>query len=411
ARAAAPAQRRPAGPDLVRGFSRARLAAFGEALLAEGQRGSYPGCVAAISRNGEIIHLEAYGHMDAARTKPMTRDAIFLQASMTKPVTSVAAMMLVEQGKMKLSDPVAMFLPELANVKVETRRDGQPAEEVAPRRPMTVQDLLRHSSGFVYPDSAPSTRIREMYTEGNITASAGPITGDEMLRRLGAIPLAHHPGTMFHYSISTDVLGLVVERVSGQRLDRFFVERITGPLGMRDTTWFVEPARRARIAEALDSDPLKAGMWRSYRILEDEAGRSYFKGGAGLVSTAPDYIRFATMLANGGVFDGRRYLSAPIVNFMMSNHIQGMGGSPEASTGPGYGFGLGFGVRLQDGFAVAPGSTGDAMWAGAWGTSFTVDRAEGLAAVFMAQGPSRRGQTRMLFKNLVYGAMLESQRR
>ncbi|CAH0171223.1 serine hydrolase [Roseomonas sp. CECT 9278] len=411
ARAAAPAQRRPAGPDLVRGFSRARLAAFNEALLAEGQRGSYPGCVAAISRNGEIIHLEAYGHLDAARTRPMTRDAIFLQASMTKPITSVAAMMLVEQGRMKLSDPVAMFLPELANVKVELRREGQPNEEVAPTRPMTVQDLLRHSAGFVYPDSATSPRMREMYTEGNITASSGPITGDEMLRRLGTIPLAHQPGTMFLYSIATDVLGLVVERVAGQPLDRVFVERITGPLGMRDTTWFVDAARRPRIAEALDSDPLKAGMWRSYRILENEAGRSYFKGGAGLVSTAADYIRFSTMLANGGVFEGRRYLSAPVVNYMMSNHIQGMGGSPTASTGPGYGFGLGFGVRLQDGVGVAPGSTGDAMWAGAWGTSFTIDRAEGLAAVFMAQGPSRRGQTRMLFKNLVYGAMVESQRR
>jgi CubicO group peptidase (beta-lactamase class C family) len=406
-----PGARRPAPPDIVRGFSRARLAAFREPLLAEGERGSYPGCVAAISRNGEIIHLEAYGSLDAARTRPMTRDAIFLQASMTKPLTSVAAMMLVEQGRMKLSDPVAQFLPELANVKVELRRDGQPVEEVAPTRPMRVHDLLRHSAGFVYPDSATSTRMREMYNEGNITASAGPITGEEMLRRLGTIPLAHQPGTMFHYSIATDVLGLVVERVAGQPLDRVFVERITGPLGMRDTAWFVAPDRRARLAEALDSDPLKAGMWRSYRILENEAGRSYFKGGAGLVSTAGDYIRFATMLANGGVLEGRRYLSAPVVNFMMSNHIQGMGGSPEASTGPGYGFGLGFGVRLQDGVGVAPGSTGDAMWAGAWGTSFTIDRAEGLAAVFMAQGPSRRGQTRMLFKNLVYGAMVESQRR
>jgi CubicO group peptidase (beta-lactamase class C family) len=409
--AAQPAARRPAPPDLVRGFSRARLAAFREPLLAEGERGSYPGCVAAISRNGEIIQFEAYGSLDGARMRPMTRDAIFLQASMTKPLTSVAAMMLVEQGRMKLSDPVALFLPELANVKVEVRRDGQPAEEVAPTRPMRVQDLLRHSAGFVYPDSAPSTRMREMYTEGNITAAAGPITGDEMLRRLGTIPLAHQPGTMFHYSIATDVLGLVVERVAGQPLDRVFVERITAPLGMRDTAWFVAPDRRARLAEALDSDPQKERMWRAYRILENEAGRSYFKGGAGLVSTAGDYIRFATMLANGGVFEGRRYLSAPVVAFMMANHVQGMGGSPEASTGPGYGFGLGFGVRLQDGVGVAPGSTGDAMWAGAWGTSFTIDRAEGLAAVFMTQGPSRRGQTRMLFKNLVYGAMVESQRR
>lgn len=403
--------RPPRGPDLVQGFSRQRLAAFEPVLLAEAERGSYPGCVAAIARNGEIVHLEAYGFQDAAKTKPMPRDAIFLQASMTKPITSVAAMMLVEEGRMKLSDPIADRLPELRDLKVEVRRDGQPAEDVTPARPVRIQDLLRHSAGFVYPDSAPSQRMREMYQQHDITASAGPVTGDEMLRRLGTIPLAHQPGTMFHYSIATDVLGLLVERVSGMRLDRFFAERITGPLGMRDTAWFVASEKRGRVAEALDSDPLKAGMWRSYRILNDEAGRSYLKGGAGLVSTAGDYIRFAQMVANGGVFEGRRYLSAPVVNYMLSNHIQGMGGSPESSTGPGYGFGLGFGVRLQDGLGVAPGSTGDAMWAGAWGTSFTIDRAEGLVAVFMAQGPSRRGHTRMLFKNLVYGAMVESRRR
>jgi CubicO group peptidase (beta-lactamase class C family) len=340
----------------------------------------------------------------------MRKDTIFLQASMTKPITSVAAMMLVEEGKMKLSDPIGDVLPELANLKVELRREGQPAEDVAPTRPPRIQDLLRHSAGFVYADSAPSARIRDMYNSANIAAADGPITGDEMLRRLGGIPLAHQPGTMFHYSVATDVLGLLVERVAGMPLDRFFVERITGPLGMKDTAWFVPPEKRDRLAEALDTDPLKARMWRAYRIMENEAGRSYFKGGAGLVSTAGDYIRFAQMVANGGIYGGRRYLSAPIVNYMLSNHMQGMGGSPEASTGPGYGFGLGFGVRLQDGLGVAPGSTGDAMWAGAWGTSFTIDRAEGLVAIFMAQGPSRRGHTRMLFKNLVYGAMVESRR-
>jgi CubicO group peptidase (beta-lactamase class C family) len=151
-------------------------------------------------------------------------------------------------------------------------------------------------------------------------------------------------------------------------------------------------------------------MWRAYRILENEAGRSYFRGGAGMVSTAADYMRFSQMLASGGVLDGQRYLSAPVVNFMMSNHILGLGGNPFGSTGPGYGFGLGFGVRLADGMGFSPGSPGDAMWAGAWGTSFTIDRAEGLVGILMAQGPTNRVQTRMLFKNLVYGAMVESRR-
>ncbi len=311
---------------------------------------------------------------------------------------------------MKLSDPVADWMPELRGLKAERRREGQAAEEAALERPITVQDLLRHTSGFVYADSAPSERIKDAYEQNNIEARTGPITGDEMLRRLGTVPLAHQPGTTFHYSISTDVLGLLVERVAGQRLDRVFQERILGPLGMRDTAWHVAPEKRARLAEAPDGDPRKEAMWRSYRIFEDEAGRSYLKGGAGLVSTSADYFRFAQMLGNGGSFEGKRYLSAPVVRYMMSDHIQGMAGSPTASTGPGYGFGLGFGVRRQDGLAVAPGTAGDAMWAGAWGTFFTIDPAEHLVAILMTQGPSSRVHTRMLFKNLVYGAMVESAR-
>jgi CubicO group peptidase (beta-lactamase class C family) len=410
ANAPAGAAPRPSGPDLVQGFSRERLARIRPAMEREAARGSFPGCVAVVARGGHVVHMEAIGHQDAARTRPMPVDAIFLQASMTKPITSAAAMMLVEEGRMKLNDPVTNWMPELANLRVEQRRDGQPPEDVAPARPVLVHDLLRHTAGFIYANSAPTPRLREMYEQHNIEASAGAITGDEMLRRLGTIPLAHQPGTVFHYSIATDVLGLLVERVAGQPLDRHLRERLLDPLGMRDTAWFVEPGKRARLAESPTTDPQTAPMWRAYRIEQDEAGRSYFRGGAGLVSTAADYLRFAQMMANGGTLDGVRYLSAPVVNFMMSNHIAGMGGNPFASTGPGYGFGLGFGVRLGDGMGFSPGSPGDAMWAGAWGTSFTIDRAEGLVGILMAQGPSARVQTRMLFKNLVYGAMVESRR-
>jgi CubicO group peptidase (beta-lactamase class C family) len=279
--------------------------------------------------------------------------------------------------------------------------------DVALARPITVQDLLRHSSGFVYGAAAPP-RIRAMYEENDIEARRSEVTGDEMLRRLGTIPLAFQPGTQFFYSISTDVLGLLLERVAGERLDRLIENRLTGPLGMKDTRWWVDEPRAPRLAEAPDSDPLKAGMWASYRIREDLGGRSYLKGGAGMVGTSTDYHRFCQMLADGGRFEGRRYLSANTVRFMMSNHIQGMGGSPAASTGPGYGFGLGFGVRLGEGQAQAPGSPGDAMWAGAWGTSFTIDPAQKLVGVFMAQGPSNRVHTRMLFKNLVYGALVDA---
>jgi CubicO group peptidase (beta-lactamase class C family) len=395
--------------DLVQGFSRARLGRFRPAMEREVERGSFNGAVALIARNGQIVHHEAYGHQDNARRVPMTREAIFLLASMTKPLTSVATMMLMEEGRLKITDPIAQWLPELANLKVEVR-DGGRFEDVPLQRPITVQDLLRHSSGLVYSDASPSARIRDMYKQHDIEAVTRQVTGDEMLRNLGTIPLLFQPGAQFFYSISTDVLGLLLERVSGQRLDRLIAERLTEPLGMRDTQWWVDPSRRSRVAESIASDPLSASMWQTYRIEQDQAGKSYLKGGAGLVGTSGDYFRFVQMVANGGTLEGRRYLSPPTVNYMLSDHMGTMGGSPMASTGPGYGFGLGFAVRRQDGLGAATGHMGDAMWAGAWGTSFTIDRAEKLVGVFMAQGPSNRGHTRMVFKNLTYGAMVESLR-
>ena len=404
-RAAAPRPR-----PLVRGFAQDRLARIAGVMQAEAERGSFPGAVTYIARQGETVHFEAHGHLDAAKTRRMTREAIFLQASMTKPIVSTLAIMLLEEGRLKLDDPIAVYLPELRDLKLERTRDGN-TELVAPTRQPTVHDLLRHTAGFVYAAASPSAAIREAYNQNNIEARDRAITGDDMLRRLGTISLAFDPGTRFFYSISVDVLGLLVERVARQRLDRVLEERLLGPLGMRDTAWFVSPDKRPRIAETLDSDPLKESMWRSYRILNDERETSYLKGGAGLVSTAADYAKFAQMIANNGSFGGRRYLAAPVVNFMLSDHMIGFEGTPTASTGPGYGFGLGFAVRRQDGMGTAPGSTGDAMWAGAWGTSFTIDRAEGLVAIIMAQGPSHRGRTRMIFKDLVYGAMVESIRR
>lgn len=391
--------------DLIQGFSRARLARFQPAMEREVERGSFNGAVALIARNGQVIHHAAYGHQDNARRVPMTRESVFLLASMTKPLTSVVTLMLMEEGRLKLGDNIAQWLPELRELRVLTAQG-----EVPLARAITVQDLLRHSSGFVYAASAPFPRIRELYEEHDVEARRGPVTSAEMLRRLGTIPLGFQPGERFHYSISTDVLGLMLERVAGQRLDRLIAERLTAPLGMVDTVWWVDPARRPRMAESIPSDPLSAPMWASYRIEQDPGDTAFFKGGAGMIGTSADYFRFSQMIANGGHFEGRRYLSAPVVNYMLSDHMGSMGGTPAASTGPGYGFGLGFGIRRQDGIGVAPGSPGDAMWAGAWGTSFTIDRAERLVGVFMAQGPTARTHTRMVFKNLVYGAMVESLR-
>ena len=395
---AAPAK---ASSDLVQGMSRARLARIGPSMKAQVDNNMFPGAVTLVARHGQIVHFEAHGYQDAAKSVPLKKDALFRLASMTKPIVTVAAMMLVEQGKMKLGDPIANWLPELKDLKVETANG-----DVAPARPVWVQDLMRHSAGFVYAGSTKSARIKEGYEKGNIEARETDISGDAMLKNLGQIPLAHQPGTFWEYSIAVDVLGLLVERVAGKPLDAVLQELLFAPLGMTDTAFWVPPQKTGRIAEALDTDKLKAEMLKSYRIFANPAGVSYFKGGAGLVGTAADYLKFAQMVANGGEYQGKRYLSKKTVEFMLSEHTVGMGGTTFASTGPGYGFGLGFAVRTHDGMAWVPGSKGDAMWAGAWGTSFWIDPKEGLVGILMSQGPSTRVHSRMLYKSLVYGAMM-----
>ena len=384
------------------GVSAERLARIAPVIRAEVDKGTFPGAVSLVARNGRVVHFEATGFLDAAKTKPMTKDAIFRMASMTKPIVSVAAMMLVEQGVMKINDPISNWLPELKDLKVETA-----AGDVAPTRPVTVQDLLRHTAGFVYGGSTRSPRIKKLYEDLNIESLEKDITAGDMLKNLGTIPLAHQPGTFWEYSISVDVLGLLLERVTKKNLDVVLREMLIDPLGMKDTTWWIGADKRARLAETLDSDTQKTGMLKSYRHYDDPAVRTYLKGGAGLLGTAEDYLKFLQMVANGGEYAGRRYLSKKTVEFMLSDHIPGMGGTTTASTGPGYGFGLGFAVRAQDGFAWTAGSKGDVMWAGAWGTSFWIDPKENLVGILMAQTPSNRVQMRMLFKNLVYAAVVE----
>ena len=259
--------------------------------------------------------------------------------------------------------------------------------------------------GFRRPNT--SSRPSKSDNQLNIESREVDITAEQMLANLGKIPLSQQPGTMWEYSISTDVLGLLVERVAGKPLDVVLKEMLFDPLGMKDTTWWVDAANTPRMAEAPRTDPLVADMLKGYRQHYNPAGKSYFKGGAGLVSTAEDYLKYAQMMVNGGIYNGRHHLSRKTVEQMLSNHIVGMRGDPIGTTGPGYGFGLGYGVRLDEGMGWAPGSKGDAMWAGAWGTSFWIDPKEKLVGIFMAQGPSTRVQTRMLYKSLVYGALVQ----
>jgi CubicO group peptidase (beta-lactamase class C family) len=387
---------------LVEGFSEPRLGRISVSMQSQIDQGVFPGAVTMVARNGRVTHFESHGFQDAAKTKPMTKDTLFRLASMTKPIVTTAAMMLVEQGKLKLNDPLVQWLPELKDLKVETASGDVPLT-----RPLWVQDVMRHTAGFVYGGAARSPRIKKLYEDLNIESREVDITADEMLKNLGQIPLANQPGTAWEYSIAVDVLGLVLERVEKKPLDAIIKELLLDPLGMKDTTWWVAPNQTSRMAEALNTDPLKADMLKSYRQTYNPLGKSYFKGGAGMVSTASDYLRYAQMMVNGGELDGKRYLSRKTVELMLSNHIVGMGGSTIATTGPGYGFGLGYGVRLDEGMGWAPGSKGDAMWAGAWGTSFWIDPKEKLVGILMAQSPSNRVQTRMLYKNLVYGALVK----
>jgi CubicO group peptidase (beta-lactamase class C family) len=398
------------GGGVVQGMSRERLDRIAGVMKQEVAKGTFPGAVTLIARRGEIVHFDAHGFQDAAKTRPMAKDSIFRMASMTKPIVTVAAMMLVEQGVLKLNDPIEQYLPELKNLKVEvskTNSDGTVVtEDVPANRAVTIQDLMRHTSGFFYSSNMNSKRLKEAYQQANIEAATEDITGDEMLKRLGQIPLAHQPGTNFLYSVSVDVLGLLLERATAKPLDILLQEMVIGPLGMKDTAFWVPAEKAPRLAEVLDNDPLKKASLRFCRT-ESEAKKSYFQGGAGMCGTAEDYYKLVQMIANGGEYQGRRYLSKKTIEFMLQNHLVGMGGSTAGSTGPGYGFGLGFAIRLQDGFGWSPGSKGDAMWAGIFGTFFTIDPKEQMVAIQLTQGASARLQSRHLFKNLVYGAMVE----
>ncbi len=402
ARAATPAQE-----GLIQGFSPSRLARFRPAMAREIERQTFAGAITHIQRRGEVVHSEIHGHLDPARTRAMRPDALFLLASMTKPITSVMAMMLVEEGVIALRDPIGVHLPELRALQLEVRRPGAEPELVAPAAQPTVQDLLRHTSGHIYAASAPAgSRIGRMQAELDIEQRNAPMTTADFLRHLATIPLAHAPSSTFHYSICTDILGVLCERATRTRFDRLVKTRILDPLGMADTAWFVRQPDMARVAMGMPNDPLVAQMWASYRIDQDPGDTAYFKGGAGMVSTTADYAKFCQMILDGGRGNGVRLLSPATVRFMLSDHTLGMAGSTAASTGPGYGFGLGFAVRRQEGMGVAPGTVGDAMWAGAWGVSFTIDPQNQLFGMLMANAPTPRVHTRMLFKNLMYGALV-----
>jgi CubicO group peptidase (beta-lactamase class C family) len=398
-------------PPEAGGMSAARLARLTTAFRREIEDRKVPGTVMLIARKGKLVYASALGVRDPSTADPMRMDTIFRIYSMTKPMVSVAAMILVEDGALQLTDPVARWLPAFKDVKVSTS-----SGDVAAQRPMTVQDLLRHTAGLPYGELTQNAAVKDALTQaglfkpGVIEFDIRDMTGGQQVERLARIPLIHQPGTTWEYSLATDVLGRVVEAASGKRLGDFMSERLFKPLKMSETGFWVPEAKLARLAQPFDKDPLGGAAITLINVSSQPGNDS---GGAGGLSTAGDYLRFAQMLGNGGTLDGQRVLSRTTVRLMTSDHL---GSRIQIAPTPGgavlgassYTFGLGFAVRPGDGLAPVPGSAGDFYWGGYAGTFFWVDPKEHLVAVFMVQSAGAlRVYHRNLFRQLVYQAIAD----
>jgi CubicO group peptidase (beta-lactamase class C family) len=397
-----------AQPEAV-GMSSARLGRIIPALNADIEAGRLPGAVVAVARHGRLAFHEAVGHLGPDRRAPMPLDALFAVASMTKPVTGVAGLLLWEEGRIGLADPVERFLPQLGNRRVavlnERVRAGEgPIETVPAERSITMLDLMRHTSGLTY-GGRGTTAVHRLYPDSSNAAGAS-LDAAGVLERLAAAPLLYQPGTVWDYGLSIDVIGLVVEALSGQSLGAFLEQRLFRPLGMVDTSFQVPPDKMARLARPLPRDP-DTGAAQS---VPDRAQALRFEcGGGGLASTALDYLRFAQMLLSGGVLGETRILGRKTVEAMrtdrltpdIENRIPALDPNSE-----GYGFGLTVAVRARA--STLMGSLGEFYWNGAYGTLWWADPAEDLAVVFMAQVPGeQRRRFRPLINALVYQALVE----
>lgn len=391
----------PPAPLGASGFCPERISALKNILQAEIDVQRLPGAVVLLARHGKTAWVESLGMQDPQARIAMRDDAIFRLYSMSKPIVSVAAMMLMEQGRFLLSDPVAQYLPEFADQQVAVERDGGVTLEPV-HRPATVHDLLRHTSGLSYEFSGTAA-VQRMYHEHQIGVRVPGRDLAAFTRALAALPLLDQPGSVGEYSRSTDVLGRLVEVWSGQRLGEFLAQRVFAPLGMTDTGFSVPSGNHARIAEPFDHDPDGGQRMPMLDIRTPPAMES---GGGGLVGTAMDYARFLQFLLNRGQLDGVRLLGPHTVDFMTSDHL---GAIPARDNllEPGEDFGLGFAVRTARGLTPVPGSIGTYYWSGMAGTSFFVDPVQQMFAIMLIQAPSQRAWYRQLFRNLVYAALLE----
>jgi CubicO group peptidase (beta-lactamase class C family) len=406
----------PASPETA-GMSKAALDRIEEHLKQRYiEPGRFPGTQLMVYRRGKVVHSTVQGYADVERKVPVKDDTIFRIYSMTKPITSVAFMMLVEEGRVALDEPVHKYIPEWKNLGVFQAGTTPAFLTRPPSRPMLIVDLLRHTSGLTYGFQQRSN-VDAAYREMKIGEVVKAGTLQSMIEGLAKIPLEFSPGEAWNYSVSTDVIGYLIEKISGQPLERFLKERILDPLGMNDTDFFVPADKAHRFAACYSVDP-QGGL-----TLQDDPATSSFlappsliSGGGGLCSTASDYLTFCRALLGGGELGGVRLLGPKTLALMTVNHLPGGRDLPEMSrslfseaTYNGIGFGLGFSVTMNPAQTLIPGSAGEYAWGGAATTSFWIDPAEELIAVFMTQVlPSSAYPLRRELRTMVYAAITDS---
>lgn len=365
-----------------------------------------PGAVVMVARHGKLAYVTTQGMRDSARGELLREDSIFRLYSMTKPITTVTAMTLVEEGRLSLQEPVARYIPEFKDMKVgvetfDPKTGAQTFTTVPARRQVTVGDLLRHTAGLTYgPPLSTRTQIQKMYQEAGVWSQSWVLA--DFARTMARLPLVHEPGTAWEYGHNTDILGRVIEVATGQTLDKAFEDRVLRPVKMTDTAFSLPAAKTGRLAQP-QPDPYSG---KTPDLIDFTQPQGFFAGGHGLVGTAGDYLRFCQMLLDGGSIDGARVLGPRTVEYMASNHMHaGVALGAGYLPGPGYGFGLGFGVRTDKGGADYNGSVGDYYWGGYAGTYFWIDPKERLTVVFMTTEPVRRTQYRIAIRQLVYQAI------
>ena len=397
-------------PESV-GMSSERLARIGPVINAHIEKNHLPGMVVAVARKGRLVYYEAFGWRDKQNNVRMTTDTIFSLASMTKPMAAVGAMSLYEEGRLLIGDPVGRHIPELAKMEVgvvKTGVDGKPViERVPAKRQMVVQDLMRHTAGLTY-GARGASPLHALHPASS-TTTALKMSADEFINQIAGLPLVHHPGTVWEYSVSIDVLGILLERITGQRLGDILAERIWKPLGMNDTAFSIPKEKMHRYAKALPVNP-DTGRPQSVTVHSGPAPR-FDCGGACAAGTAGDYLRFAQMLLNKGSLGDNRILGKTTVEYMTADHLGTAIDNRVAATDPsraGYGFGLSMAVRTAAGESAVTGTTGDYNWGGANGTMFWVDPKEELVVVYMAHTPGEpRLYYRALMKSLVMQALIK----